>query len=188
MRFAFRERELMALVHSGELEVDTEGRIWQLRKRKGTGHRGGLQAKVIERRRAESQLTPRGYLRLQRWINHRCIACYAHRLVWQALHGDIPDGLEVNHINGVKSDNRPENLELVDRRENIAHARRTGLMRPAAGARNGRARLTEDDVRWIRAKYKPGITRQADLARDYGVDQTTISRVVRTARASEVQG
>lgn len=112
MRFAFRERELMALVHSGELEVDTEGRIWQLRKRKGTGHRGGLQAKVIERRRAESQLTPRGYLRLQRWINHRCIACYAHRLVWQALHGDIPDGLEVNHINGVKSDNRPENLEL----------------------------------------------------------------------------
>lgn len=179
MRFALREREFMALVLAGELEVDSEGRIWQLTQRKGTGHKGGLRTKAIDRRRAESQMPNRGYLHLQKWINHRCITCYAHRLVWQALRGDIQDGFEVNHINGVKSDNRPENLELVQRRENIAHARRTGLMRPLLGERCRTSRLTRDKVIEIRRRYAAGRVRQSDLATEFGVCQTAISAVVR---------
>ena len=35
-----------------------------------------------------------------------------HRLVHEATKGPIPDGLVVNHINSVRHDNRPENLEL----------------------------------------------------------------------------
>ena len=60
-----------------------------------------------------------------------------HRLVWEAVHGPIPIGMQINHINGIKKDNRIINLELVTGSENVTHAYRIGLMR-ADGEHNGR--------------------------------------------------
>lgn len=45
----------------------------------------------------------------------------AHRVVWLALHGPIPPGLQVNHRNLRRWDNRPENLELVTPADNHHH-------------------------------------------------------------------
>ena len=36
-----------------------------------------------------------------------------HRLVWEAHHGPIPDGMAIHHVNGNNQDNRIENLQLV---------------------------------------------------------------------------
>lgn len=60
-----------------------------------------------------------------------------HRMIWEHVHGPIPDGMQINHINGNKSDNRIQNLELVTQSENALHAYRTGLQR-ADGEFNGR--------------------------------------------------
>lgn len=46
----------------------------------------------------------------------------AHRVVWIAKHGLIPSGLQVNHINKTRWDNRIENLELVTPGGNVRHA------------------------------------------------------------------
>ena len=40
-----------------------------------------------------------------------------HRLVYEAEHGPIPKGQLVHHLNGIKDDNRPENLVAMDRSE-----------------------------------------------------------------------
>lgn len=42
----------------------------------------------------------------------------AHRLAWLYVHGKLPDGLVIDHINGVKNDNRIENLRLVSAWQN----------------------------------------------------------------------
>ena len=41
-----------------------------------------------------------------------------HRLVYEAFVGEIPDGIQVNHINEDKTDNRLENLNLMKPKEN----------------------------------------------------------------------
>ena len=42
----------------------------------------------------------------------------AHRIIWEMFNGAIPDGLTIDHINGNKSDNRIENLQLVTQHQN----------------------------------------------------------------------
>ena len=42
-----------------------------------------------------------------------------HLLVWEAFNGTIPKGMQVNHINEIKTDNRLENLNLMTPKENI---------------------------------------------------------------------
>lgn len=51
-----------------------------------------------------------------------------HTLVMKAFVGTRPNGYHTNHKNGIKKDNRLDNLEYVTPAENIAHAFRTGLI------------------------------------------------------------
>lgn len=41
-----------------------------------------------------------------------------HRVIHEIFHGPIPKGMEIDHINGVRDDNRMENLRLVTRSQN----------------------------------------------------------------------
>lgn len=47
----------------------------------------------------------------------------SHRLAWIYVHGSIPDGMEVDHINLIKSDNRISNLRLATSSQNRANCR-----------------------------------------------------------------
>lgn len=52
-----------------------------------------------------------------------------HKFVAGAFLGPRPDGLDVNHIDGDKANNRAENLEYCTRAANLSHAYRVGLRR-----------------------------------------------------------
>ena len=88
----------------------------------------------------------RGYLRAMIHKKLRCI----HRLVALTFLGPVPDGLEVNHKDGNKLNNCPENLEYVTRSQNVKHCFSTGL-RTHNGERHPSHKLTNDQVIELRA-------------------------------------
>lgn len=69
-----------------------------------------------------------GYLRIQIYSgNCKCQFVSAHRLVALAFIDNPENKPFINHKNGIKQDNRAENLEWVTQKENIRHAWDTGL-------------------------------------------------------------
>ena len=50
-----------------------------------------------------------------------------HRVIWELHNGSIPDGLEIDHINRVRSDNRIENLRLATSQENKRNTSSNGF-------------------------------------------------------------
>lgn len=68
-----------------------------------------------------------GYLRLILYKNKKKNSEYVHRLVAQAYLKNYSNTLQVNHINGIKIDNRAENLEMVTTKENMQKAVEIGL-------------------------------------------------------------
>lgn len=102
-----------------------------------------------------------------------------HRLVLAAFDCPSPTGMEVNHKNGIKADNRIENLEWVTRSENMRHSiDHLGAQR-ASGESNGMAKLKADDVRSIRETFALGGATKADLARRFGVDLSLVWQILK---------
>ena len=55
-----------------------------------------------------------GYVQVQLFNKQNC----AHRVIYEMFNGKIPEGLQIDHVNGVKDDNRIENLQLVTHKQN----------------------------------------------------------------------
>lgn len=69
-----------------------------------------------------------GYVRGMVRVDGGKFNFYAHRVVWISVYGTPPPGLEVNHKNGNKLDNRISELELTTGSENSKHAWDMGLL------------------------------------------------------------
>lgn len=54
-----------------------------------------------------------GYLLIRQGAGHNAKYVREHRLVWEQTHGAIPKGYVIHHLNGVKDDNRLENLACL---------------------------------------------------------------------------
>jgi hypothetical protein len=124
-----------------------------------------------------------GYLQVGLSLNKVHKKFTVHRLVLLAFAGPLPEGHNRNHRNGNKHDNRPKNLEYVLFHENSRHAVQS-LHRQfgSRGEKSGSARLTDEQVKEIRALYDSGRFTYRQLAPMFGVGKSTIGAI--TARRS----
>ena len=101
-----------------------------------------------------------------------------HRLVVAAFLGPIPKGMWVNHKNGIKHDNRLENLEITTPSENHCHARDVLKRTWAKGGNAVRSQLSEEAVGMIRFLHSHGYSQHA-LSRAFLVSQPTIHNLLK---------
>ncbi len=84
----------------------------------------------------------------------------------------------VNHINGIKHDNRVENLEWVTYSENTIHAHKNGLSKGVRGEKSHLSKLTNLDVKKIRKLHLKGDISQTKIGLLFNISQTQVGRIV----------
>lgn len=122
-----------------------------------------------------------------------------HRVVLLAWAGPPDPGHEARHLNGVRHDNRAENLAWGTRSQNRDDSRRLGTLatgdrhgmrkhpeRVARGERQGSAKLTEAQVREMRELHAAGWKYKA-LAEKYGIVWSAAQNICHRRRWKHVQ-
>lgn len=109
--------------YTGYYEVSNTGQIKSLTRTVliPTGTR------AIKEKLLKLKINNDGYAHIQLSKNGKSVIYAVHRLVAEHFHEKPSDKLFVNHINGNKLDNAAENLEWVNRSENMRHAFKLGL-------------------------------------------------------------
>lgn len=117
-------------------------------------------------------VTRNGYLSVRLYKDKKLHQKSLHKLVYETYQSKVPNGMHINHINGIRNDNRLANLEVCTPKEN--NDRRLFLRK---GEQINTAKLNERQVMEIRQRKANG-ERSLDLANEYGVGKGTINRLI----------
>ena len=117
-----------------------------------------------------------GYLQIALLKNNERKMKLVHRLVIETFVGN--SDLQCNHINGIKTDNRIENIEYCTQSENAKHSFKIGLQNNK-GESHPSNKLREDDVKLIRKLVEKFDIKQKTVAYLFGVSKYCISDIIR---------
>lgn len=156
--------------YEGAYEVSNFGNVRSLDKtvRGRTESERFLKGRILK-----SKPSGAGYRSVNLSVNNLISTKLIHGLVAQAFIGDRPDGFEVNHIDGDKTNNHVKNLEYCSPSENMKHAFNNNLRVAVKGSKAGQSKLIEADIPVIRERVAKGEPLET-IAKDYGVHNTTI--------------
>ena len=85
---------------------------------------------IFSKNKKLKQSKRNGYLCVSLCDNGFCKTLNVHRIIAQTFISNLENKKQINHINGIKTDNRVENLEWVTQSENTMHAIKNGLYLP----------------------------------------------------------
>ena len=116
------------------------------------------------------------YRAVELWKDRKGKPFYVHILVLESFYGPAPNkGMEANHINGIKHDNKHSNLEWVTSAGNKKHAVEHGLY-PVRDQCSW-AKLTEGDVITIKRMRLLGLSQQA-IANQFNISRRHVGRIL----------
>ena len=148
--------------YEGHYQVSNLGRVKSLpRTFFGRTYRGKILSPTIAR----------NYHHVLFSVNSNKKTLKVHRLVALAFLGE--SDLQVNHKNGIKTDNRLENLEYCTQSENMNHAVEMGVIKRGKDVNTNK--LNENDV--MKIKYGHHNLPQKEIAKLYGVTPASISSI-----------
>ena len=125
-------------------------------------------------RMLKTPLCSMGYPQVGLSINGKTKSKRVHRIVAETFISNPEGKPNINHINGIKTDNRVENLEWCTQKENVRHAVDTGLF-SATGENNVRCKITEADAREIKYGLKDKTRRE--LSERFGISMWMITAI-----------
>ena len=121
-----------------------------------------------------------GYYQFSVVIKRKRITAIAHRIVAKYFIPNPENKSQVNHKNGIKTDNRVENLEWVSHSENMKHSFRVLKNKPydKTCEKNPNSKLKKEDVLEIRNLYKNNIITQSEISKKYNINAPAIWKIV----------
>lgn len=157
--------------YEGIYQISNIGRVKRLKRslKRKDGKMYSVKEKILK-----TSYDRDGYLFITLRKDEKHKGFRVHRLVAQAFISNITSKETINHLNGIKDDNRVENLEWCTRSENNKHARKNGL-NEVKGERCHLSKVTENEVYIIKGLLKHTTLSQKEIAKIFNVDQTNIS-------------
>lgn len=122
----------------------------------------------------------RGYLRVHLSFKGSYKYYSVHRLIMKSFKPKhFSEDLQVNHINGIKNDNRLINLEMVTNYQNIRHFWDTnGVRRDKSGEDHHNSLFSNEQVAIIRRYYRDNEISQRALAKILCTSQVTVGKLL----------
>lgn len=164
---AEKDQILLRFIANKRYSVTADGKVFSENYQNWTGKRVELRPKISQK----------GYQYVTLRVYGKKCYFYVHRMVALVYLGQPDDVLQINHKNGIKQDNRVENLEWVTAAGNLAHAREAGLMDAPKGDGHYNSTLTEAQVKEILVLLKNGGVTKREIESRYGVGRGVVSAI-----------
>lgn len=143
----------------GHYKIGSDGTVWTCSQRKGW-------------REFKQMVNENGYMTVRLCKSSKYKTFKVHRLVMAAFIGQCPDGEEVRHKDGYRTNNRLGNLQYGTRAENMKDAAEHGTL--CCGENHVRSKLTADEVSGIRKALINGEVTITSVANRYGMNKSTV--------------
>lgn len=158
--------------YEGLYEVSNLGRVKSLKK-----DRYNYRGTWIQREKILKDANCGGYriVSLTKNLTHK--SRRVHILVAESFIYNKRGLKEINHKNGIKTDNNVENLEWCTRSENCIHSYAMGLSNSTGNKAHNRI-LSYKQVLEIRDKFIPFVYKRKQLAQEYNVSEATIKAIL----------
>jgi hypothetical protein len=139
-------------------QATSDGRVW-------SGKRGiFLKPHTIKNR----------YERINPSVNGKRIVTSLHGLIASAFLGPKPNGFCIDHINEIKTDNRPENLRYLTIGDNVRAWAKNNKAR--SSARRAK-KMTPGLVKELRMLHSAGVTWK-DLYKKYNLSKAQTAKII----------